>query len=395
MSETNLTPFHDWLVHLRRTFHEIPELAYQEEKTSARIREVLDELGVACETGVAKTGLVACLEAKRTGPTVALRADMDGLPIEEGGEVSYRSRHPGIMHACGHDGHVTIALGVIRWLVEYGWVQKGHGRKLFIFQPAEEGGGSGAREMIASGVFDSEPVEAIFACHMYPELPVGEVGVASGVSNAASDNFVIRLVGKGGHGAQPHLCVDPVVAGAHLVLQMQDIISRNLPPLEPAVLTVGRFHAGTGRNIIPREAVLEGTIRTLDRKVRDTILERMEGLLRGLEAGHGVSSKFDITSGYPPVVNDPRMLDHVLRHAEALLGSGHVHVEPPRMGAEDFAYFLERWPGVLIRLGCRSRSKPFVHGLHSPFFDFDERALDVGVRLCIRLLTAYESPEEA
>jgi amidohydrolase len=388
-----LTPFHEWLVELRRCFHQYPELAFQERLTAAKIAEVLHELGVPFETGIAGTGVVARLEAHTPGPALGMRADMDALPLNEDADVPYRSKHPGVMHACGHDGHITVALGVVRWLVENGWRESGRGRILFFFQPAEEAGG-GARAMIETGILDAEPVEAIFAGHMHPELPAGHIGVAPDVCNASSNTVRIRIRGRGGHGAQPQFCRDPIVAGAYLVTQLQSIISRNVHPLENAVLTIGRFHAGTAPNIIPEEAALDGTLRALRPEIKELVEARISEMLKGLEASHQVSTELVVRPGYPVLVNDSHLATFCMERAKELLGDERVHKERPRMGAEDFSYFLQRSPGLMVRLGCHDPEKGFVYGLHSPHFELDERALDVGVRLFVELLTGYESWKE-
>ncbi len=388
MSNSCVLPFHSWLVELRRHFHQYPELAYREEKTAAKIAEVLGGLGISCRTGVGGTGVVAAVEAAKPGPTVALRADIDALPIDEKTDVPYRSRHPGVMHACGHDGHTAMALGTARFLMDSGWRDRGAGRVLFIFQPAEESG-AGARAMLNSGAFDGEKVDAIFAGHVHPEVPAGQVGIASDISNASSDVIVIKLTGKGGHGAQPHLCIDPVVAAAHLVTQIQFIVSRGVSPLDSAVVTIGKFNAGTARNVIPEEAVLEGTVRTLRPKVREVIFQRLQELVEGAEKAHGVSCDFSVIDGYPMLVNDPEVVRFARRTAADILGEQNVRTERPRMGAEDFAYFAGRWPAVLIRIGCRDPQAESGPGLHSPWFDFDESALDCGVRLFAALLENY------
>lgn len=389
MVEFFLTPFHDWLVQVRRRFHQFPELAYLEEQTAERIAEVLRELGVPFQSKIGGTGIVAVLAAENPGPTLAMRADMDALPVEEQNDVPYRSKHPGVMHACGHDGHMTIMLGVVRALLESGWREKGRGRILFIFQPAEEGG-AGAEAMLKTGIFDAEPIAAIFAGHLQPELPVGRVGYAPAASNAASDNISIRITGRGGHGAHPQLCIDPIVAGAYLVTQLQSIISRSLAATDSAVLTIGTFHAGTARNIVPQEAILEGTLRTLDPSVRERVLKRLKEMLEGLAITHQVKAELQTVAGYPLLVNHPEVVRFVEAQVPSLLGPGCLQPGPPRMGSEDFAYFLERFPGVLLRLGCHDPGRLPSHGLHSPFFDFDERVLSVGVRLFTHLLTHCE-----
>jgi amidohydrolase len=381
-------PFHDWLVGLRRAFHKIPELAYKELKTSAKIAETLESLGVPCRTGVGRTGVVAWLDAERPGPVVAMRADMDALPVEEKNDVPYKSKHPGLMHACGHDAHVTMALGVARLLVESGWRDTGRGKILFIFQPAEEGG-AGAVEMLQGGGLDREPIEAIFAAHLHPEHPMGVIAMADGVANASSDNISIRVIGKGGHGAHPDMCRDPIVAAANLVVQLQTIVSRSLDPLVPAVLTIGKFQAGTASNVVPDEARLSGTLRTLDSEVREIALRRIREILQGLEAAFGVSTELRVKPGYPVLINDRKIVGWIAERGKALLGERGVQFRPPSMGAEDFAYFLEKFPGAMVRLGCHDPAEGFTHGLHSPYFSFDERTLDVGVRLFADLLSAY------
>jgi len=380
--------FHNWLVTLRREFHQFPELQYQEEKTSAKICEVLTSLKIPFQAGVAGTGIVARVKAERKGAMLAFRADMDALPLTEANDVPYKSRRPGLMHGCGHDAHITIALGVIRRLTENGWMQTGSGEILFIFQPAEEGG-AGAKAMLDTEIFDSEPVKAVFAGHVLPELPAGDIGIASEISNAATNMLRIRLKGKGGHGAYPHQCKDPIVAGAHLVTQMQTIVSRNLPPLESAVVTIGSFHAGTASNIIPEEAFLEGTLRTLDPEIRKHILKRIEEIIRGVGTAFDISADFESVEGYPLLINHPELVKHVRAYAGEILGKDHVHIKKPSMGAEDFSYFCQKWGGVMVDLGCRDPKKDFQYGLHSPHFDIDESVLDIGTLLFAQMLTQY------
>lgn len=394
MLSSLLTPYHEWLVQLRRHFHRFPELAYEEEQTAAKIGEVLKDLGVSFRAGVGGTGVVARLEGGMAGPTVAMRADMDALPLAELNAVPYRSTRPGVMHACGHDGHVTMALGTIRMLLENGWRSNGRGNIFFFFQPAEEGGG-GAKAMIESGILESERVEAIFAPHVNPEVPAGHIGMALDVTNAASDNFVVRLVGKGGHAAHPDLCADAIVAGAFLVAQLQTIVSRNVSPLDSTVITVGSFQAGTASNIIPEMAVLQGTVRTLRPQIRDMVLNRLREIVAGCGEIYRVADDLALTPGYPLVVNDTRLVRWVRDAAQRLLGAEAVHIELPSMGAEDFGCFLEKCPGVLIRIGCRNPEEEFRYGLHSPHFDMDERALDVGVRLFTLLLSSGGSFRES
>ena len=380
--------FADWLVTTRRRFHQIPELAYTETKTMAAICDILEELGVPYESGIATTGVVARLKAKTDGPVVAFRADMDALPLDESDALPYHSLHPGHMHACGHDGHMTIALGVIRLLLQQQWPQTGQGEIVFIFQPAEEGGG-GAKTMLDAGVFDDLPIGAVFAGHMAPELAAGHVGVISGPAHAATNTLTIRLQGKGGHGAYPNQCKDPIVAAAYLVTQLQTLVSRDVDPIEPAVLTFGQFHAGTACNIIPETVFLNGTLRTLSAQVRQQMLQRIEEMVRHQAAAFGMTAEFENEAGYPVMINYPQPVALVQRCAEQLLGAEAVHACPAAMVAEDFAYFSDRWKGMMLKIGCHDPREGFLYGLHSPHFNMDERALSIGVAVFAHILTEF------
>ncbi len=387
--QMELLDWHKWLVDLRRYFHRHPELGFQEHKTSRKIRDILDDFGISYIYPVAETGIVATLEAKKSGPVRAFRTDMDALPIEEQNNVSYKSNHKGIMHACGHDGHITIALGIIRNLVENNWNEKGSGKIIFFFQPAEEGGG-GAEKMLATGMWDSEDVCAIYAFHMNPGLELGMVGVAPDVSNAASEMFEIKVSGSGGHGAHPHVATDTILASSVLITQLHHIISRSVNALDSAVISVGSVHAGSAPNILPSEAVIAGTVRTFNDKVEGIIHQRMEDLCKGIERAYGCKVDLSFSGGYPVLKNNKALVKSVKRIVRKLMGRNSFREESPRMGSEDFAYFASKWPGVLIYLGCAFPDETTKRLLHSPFFDFDERVLDIGVKLGTELLLSHD-----
>lgn len=380
--------FFSWLVDLRRELHRMPELSFREKKTAAKICDVLESLDVPYEKGIAETGVLARIKARAKGPKVAFRADMDALPLDEDPAFEFRSQHDGCMHACGHDAHMAIGLGIIRRLLDSGWVENGAGEVLFFFQPAEEEG-AGAKVMLDTGLFDDEPVQAIFAGHMDSEHPAGDVVVVPGTACAATNTLRIRIEGTGGHGAAPHLSRDPIVAGAYLVAQLQTIVSRTVSPLDSAVLTIGSFHAGTASNIIPKEAVLVGTLRALNEDVRRSVLRAIEEMVKGLETGFGVRASCEIIEGYPVMENHLELSAFMETCVRECFGESRLARGLPSMGAEDFGYFSRKWPGVMVGIGCHNPEKGFEHGLHSPFFRLDERALAVGVRLFTHAIATY------
>lgn len=368
------------MIAIRRDLHMYPELGFREIRTAAVIAEQLSALGLAVETGVAGTGVVGRLSGRFPGRTIALRADMDALPLTEANDLPYSSRRPGVMHACGHDGHVAMLLGAAAVLA--GEKEKMTGNIVFIFQPAEEGvDGGGARRLIAAGVLAQPPVDAVCGLHLWTGMPVGTLAVRSGPLMAASDSFSLVVKGMGGHGAAPQGAVDPIVAGAHVVVALQTIVSREVNPSDAAVISVGTFHAGTAANIIAPAAELEGTVRSLDARLRRRLPERIEGVVRGITRALRADYQFDYTFGYPVLINDSALTGELTRVAAAVLGPEKViELREPVLGSEDFAYYLEEVPGVFAFLGAGNPAKGT--GLpHQPRYNFDEDALPLGAAI--------------
>jgi amidohydrolase len=367
------------LVRLRRAVHRHPEPGFREERTAALIRSRLRAWGIE-QRRSAGTGTVALIRGKRPGPTLLIRADMDALPIQEENRVPYASRRPGMMHACGHDAHVAIALGAARLLQS----RRGGlaGNVKFMFQPAEEGPG-GAAPMLEEGLLRSPRVDAAFALHVWNDLDTGEVGVRDGAVFAAADEFRIVVTGKGGHGAAPHQTADPIVAAAQIVTAAQTLVSRRTPPWKSAVLTVGRIHGGTRHNIIPREVLLEGTIRTLDERLRSRLHRELAVLARGVARGLGVTADCSVQRGYPATVNDPGQSE--VARAAAREAGARVVEQLPTLGAEDMSLVLREVPGCYLFLGTHAPSSGPRRNNHASRFDIDERALPLGVEVWLRL----------
>ena len=379
------------LAELRHRLHQIPELGYEEHKTAAVIRAELDRLGIRYVAGVegAPTATVAWV-GDPGKPCVALRADIDALPITEQTGLAYASMHDGRMHACGHDGHTTTLLGAAA-------VLKGMEAELpvcvkFLWQPAEEGGGGGAA-LCEAGALDGRigpKVSAIFGLHGWPGLKVGVVATKPGALLAATDNFRATFVGRGCHGAFPHAGIDPIVTAAEAVLNLQQFITRELDPTEPAVITVGTFHAGTATNIIPDEATIEGTARTLSPHARAAIRRSIERRCQGVAAANGCQLRFDWFDGYPPTINDPKMTDYVASVAREVAGPDRFLMVPrPSMGGEDFAYYLEQVPGCFFLVGVEPPHATGHPPLHSDRFDFTDAAIAVGVQMFVELVLRF------
>lgn len=361
------------LVEWRRDFHRHPELSFEEHRTCAVIRAHLEKLGIEVEP-LAGTGLRGVLGGGKAGPTVALRADMDALAVHEENEADYRSQTPGVMHACGHDGHMAILMGAAQLLAARRDTIAG--RVVFLFQPSEENHPGGARRMIEEGALDG--VDRIFGLHLWQPLPSGVVGIRPGALMAQSDSVFVTVVGRGGHASQPHVTVDPVLVASHVVVAAQSIASRFVDPLSPVVVTFTNVHGGRVHNIIPDSVRLGGTVRTLDLEVQRAVKARLRDLCEATCAAFGARADFVYEDGYPPVVNDPAMVELVKGVAARELGPSSVRTIEPVMGGEDFAYYLQHVPGAFLMLGIGD-GRPNPH--HSAKFDIDETVLPLGARL--------------
>lgn len=366
------------LIGWRRDFHQHPELGFQEHRTAGIVADALVALGMEVRPGLAGTGVVAILEGGRPGPTVLLRFDMDALPIQEETGAIYASLQPGVMHACGHDGHVAVGLGTARLLHHH--KADLPGRMLFVFQPAEEGLGGAAR-MIAAGALSGPRPERALGMHLWNTRPVGWISAPAGPIMAAADVLEITVKGRGGHAAAPHQAIDPVVAAAYVVTALQSIVARNIDPRATAVLTVSQIAAGEAFNVIPSEALLRGTIRTFESEVRQRIIDRVEAIARGVAEGMGCQADVEIRSLTPAVLNDSAVASRVAGLARRLLPGCEVDDVERSMVSEDMAFFLEAAPGAFVLIGSGNAARGLDAPHHSPRFDFDERALPEAVAL--------------
>jgi amidohydrolase len=370
------------LVALRQRLHRLPELAFEEHETARAVVEFLTELKIPCRTGVAGTGVVATLQGSRPGRTIGIRADMDALPIHEQTGLPFASGVPGKMHACGHDVHTVIALGVAAVLAEL----RGElaGTVKFIFQPAEETL-SGARAMIAEGALEDPKMDLILGYHNWPAVEAGKVGYNADAVMSAADAFDVTLKGRDGHGAHPHLAVDALAAAAHFVAQLQTVVSREVKPVSPAVVTVGELHAGRARNVIAGTAELKGIVRTMEPGLSEKIEAAVRRMLEGIRVGMRVEYALEWKRMTPALRNDPMVLSRLLESARQALGEDNVvRLPEPSMGSEDFAWFAERVPAAHLRIG--SRIEGLETAVHRSNYDCNELAIPVGVRVLSRAI---------
>jgi len=365
-------PLHHRLIQLRRVLHEYPELSGQEANTAAVICKFLDGLAIKYRAHVSGHGVIAEIPGRAGVPCVVLRADMDALPIQEDTGLEFASVHDGIMHACGHDGHTTMLLGAAALLSE----EKDLPAPVrLIFQPAEEKG-TGARAMIQAGALEGAGM--IFGGHLDRHYHPGGIAVAEGAVNASSDNFTIEIIGQGAHGARPHESIDAVVVGSLMIMALQTIVSREVDPARPSVVSVGQFHAGTAPNVIAGQAKLEGTVRAQDPAVRQQLLASIRRIAESIAQLHGAKIHVAVTEGTPPLINTPDMASLARRAAVAAVGESNVlPLKTANMGAEDFSYYMEKIPGAYVRFGGQVPGKEGFPA-HSSKFDFDEQALAVG-----------------
>lgn len=378
-AQASFAPIAQELASVRRDLHAHPEVAFEEARTAALVARLLREAGIEVHEAVGRTGVVGVLRrgaaasAGGSAPCIALRADMDALPVPEANTFAHRSRHEGKMHACGHDGHTAMLLGAARWLQAHGEFS---GTVCFVFQPAEESQG-GAAAMLADGLLQRFPIERFYGMHNWPGMPAGHFAVIDGPVMAAADEFEILVDGRGAHGAMPQLGADPVVAGAALVQALQTVVTRTLDPLDPVVLSVTRFHAGHANNVIPAQAILGGTARTFRAPVQDSLEAAMRRVCDGIASAYGVVATLRYARGYPATYNDPLEAARCRAVAQTI-GAPLVEAPRPSMGAEDFSIFAQQRPACYVWIG----NGPGEGGctLHSPYYDFNDSLVETGVR---------------
>lgn len=379
--EDSFEQMRDW----RRYMHEHPELSFEEVHTAKYIEEKLQSFGLEVTTGIGGNGLIGILKGAKPGKTIALRADFDALPIEDEKDVPYKSKNPGVMHACGHDGHTSALLGTASVLSRYR--EAINGTVKFVFQPAEEKPPGGAKFMIEEGILDD--VDYVFGAHLASEIPLGQIGVGAGYQMAAVDKFEIHIKGRGGHGARPHESVDSLVVGTSVVEGLQKIVSRYVDPLKAAVVTIGVFQAGKAFNVIPDTARIEGTVRTFDGDVRNQVQKNINSIVEGITGAFHADYEIDYLRGYPALYNHEKETETVKEVLSDAFSEKNIIPLQPTMGAEDFSYFLENKSGTYFRVGSQNDDAATHYPHHHPKFDFDERALVNISKSFVKIVSYY------
>lgn len=378
--QSRISEFLPEMVALRRDIHRHPELGYQEQRTSDIVANLLAEWGYSVDRGLGGTGVVGTLKRGDGSATIGIRADMDALPITETADHDYVSTNPGVMHACGHDGHTTTLLTAARYLAQHG---EFNGTLHVIFQPAEESLGGGLK-MIEDGLFERFPCDAVFGLHNIPGIPVGKMNFIAGPGMASSDTAIVRIIGRGGHGAVPHLSVDPIAATGSLITALQTVVSRNVPPLEAAVVTIGSIHGGSTSNIIPDSVEMELTIRAFSAEVRELLQERITTLCQQQAQSFGATAEVDYQRGYPVLVNDEEQTAFAQQLAIELFGESNVATSDPITASEDFAYMLEKVPGSYLFVGNGDSAS-----LHNPGYVFNDQNIGTGAIYWAALVERY------
>lgn len=372
----------DWIISMRRKLHRIPEGGFREFKTQQAVMDALEEIGIPYTTE--RTWVIGLIEGALPGETVAIRADMDALPLDEPEGCPFRSEHPGMMHACGHDAHTAMALGAAKVL--YSLRDRLHGRVKLLFQPAEETDG-GAEPMVKAGAMENPHVDRVYGLHVMPHLPVGKVETRPGTLNASTDTVQLTIRGKAGHGAYPEQGTDAIVCAAQVITALQTLVSRNLSPLQSAVLTIGKIEGGTAQNIICDEVRMRGTLRTANSELRQMMKQRIAEVTEGVAAAMGCKAEVSITSGYAALVNNCGEAERIRRVASRLLGSENVvQKEAPSMGGEDFSFFSDCAPGAFFHIGCVKPEWMPAPPLHSKDFHIDENCLTIGTLMHVALV---------
>jgi amidohydrolase len=379
----------DLMREMRRDFHRHPELGMQEVRTSRIVADHLQHLGLEVRTGVGGTGVIGTLYAKEAGPTVAIRADMDALAMEDKKTVPYASSRPGVAHSCGHDAHTAILLGAANLFCRFSDSLRGNVK--LIFQPSEDTTPGGALPMLRDGALENPKVDGIFSLHLRPNYPEGTVAIKSGYCTISSAGFVLKMIGKGGHVSRPHVIADPIVMAGMVIMNGQTIVSRRVDPLDPTLVTFATVHAGTVNNIIPDEATLTGTIRTLKPEAREELARLLGEVADGATRTCGGKYDLKIEMEYPSVYNHPEMAEEFKASAAKILGEDKViEDERPSMGGEDVSYFHQKVPGIRWYLGTDNPEKGMIHPLHSSLFDFNEEVMAIGAAMHLQAAIDFQ-----